>query len=176
MTNQIDLDNSRERGERIAEEVTDAKNLVLAVIFIPLMAAIARAWYEKTGDKMLAAGKALNLSIAWKAWGFACLWWIGNFAMGAVMLKTLASPDQHSALLGTVDSTFQVHGFIYLNLAVLVPAIFVSYNKLVDRSAFNHHWFYRTVQPVRFVINWMPWPVLTSLVLIPAMWYHAVGS
>lgn len=139
---------------------------IWTLIFGPIMVRIGKNWYERTGDWQLAFGKAMLLSAMWKVWGTAVIWWLCvnwciNNPEDNFFTYNPARPNDPTVLAWCA----------FMQLFVVLPALGAAYCKLVDMSLFKHRFVFKVFQPIRRVINRVPWVVLISLVLLPIFFY-----
>lgn len=139
---------------------------IWTLIFGPIMVRIGKNWYERTGDWQLAFGKSMLLSAMWKVWGTAVIWWLCvnwclNNPEGNFFTYNPSRPNDPTVIAWCA----------FLQLFVVLPALGAAYCKLVDMSLFRHRFVFKVFQPIRRVVNRVPWVVLISLVLLPIFFY-----
>ena len=142
----------------------EARHGMIAAIFVPLMIAIGQNWYTETGDKGLAISKAASLVWAWKAWAFGWVTWF-FLAMFAGYWGQAIEASRWSR-----DGTDEWELYSFLTWVVVPLALLHVYNRLVDKSLFQQRLLYKIVRPFTRATFWIPWPVLLSLVLVPAIY------
>jgi hypothetical protein len=139
---------------------------IWALIFAPVMMRIGRNWYAQTSDLKHAMGRCIIVSAMWKVWGTAVVWW---FYINSV----LSRPDvswwtRYSD--GTPNNPTVILVCRLMQWVVLF-GLLLAYCKLVDMSLFKHRFVYRMFQPIRKYLDWIPWVVLISLVMMPVFFY-----
>ena len=137
---------------------------MIAAIFVPLMIQIGINWYEQTGDKGLATSKAVGLVWAWKAWAFG---WVTWFFLALFAGYWGQSVESGAWNRNGVD---EMQLFSFLTWTVAPFSLLHVYNRLVDKSLFQQRLLYKAVRPFAKLTSWIPWPVLLSLVLVPAIY------
>ena len=177
-TNQLDS-NGVPTGLFTPGAFRDARQGVIAGIFIPVMVAIGQNWFNRTGDWKLATRKAVTLVVGWKVLAFTAIVWVLQFFTISFWRAAMeANPINANTGQPTFDSSDHRWLMVYsaLILLTLVPALGVPYKRMVDRSLFKQRFVYRLMAPVDHVLRVVPFIVLVTTVLVPFFFYLATRT
>lgn len=137
-----------------------AREGVMTAMFMPIMVCLYRVWIERNnGDRLATTGKVADLIMCWKIWVVSVM----SGAIASFLAVVDAGPDNPHSIETTT-------GWLGLCAFSFVASVLVVYNKLIDRSGFRRRFAYRLIRPFQLALGWIPWPVLSTMCLLPWLW------